>query len=148
MITIEEAQEYFDKFLAGLTEEEREWFSTAPEKLWKKTSCQRCLVEMKHDPHFDKANARSYWCNECLSVVMEEARKRNVVPAQAIERARHDELMAQQGLHGDDCGCDYCSPLDSVSRSATFEVAQAALRPEKEPTVAQERPRLTLKVER
>jgi hypothetical protein len=71
--------------------------------------------------------------------------------AQPVERARHDQLMAEQQLgvawHPDDCGCDYCKPL-RVSRSATFEVAQAALRPEKELTVAEERPRLTLKVER
>lgn len=72
--------------------------------------------------------------------------------AQQVERARHDQLMAEQQLgvasHSDDCGCDYCRPLDSVSRSATFAVAQAALRPEEPTTIAEERPRLTLKVER
>jgi len=92
----------------------------------------------------------SYWSNESSSVVT-EVRKRNVVPMQPIERARYDELMAEQqlgvGSHPKDCGCDYCTPL-GVSRSATFEVAQRALRPEEQPQEAEERPRLTLRVER
>ena len=40
------------------------------------------------------------------------------------------------------------APTGRVSRSATFAVAQTALHPEEQPTIAEERPRLTLKVER
>lgn len=95
----------------------------------------------------DDTSVLSRWSNED-SLVVTEVRKRNVVPTQEIERARHDELMAQQAWHGDDCGCDYCRPLDGVSRSATFAVAMAPFHPEYQPAAAEERPRLTLKVEK
>jgi hypothetical protein len=146
------AEEQRNVLYEDMTEEEVALMLTAPEKLWKKTTCSQCWsVVIEHDPHFDKTNARSYWCDKCFPVVMEQINNRKSVSAQPVERARHDQLMAeqQQGVasHSDDCGCGYCKPL-GVSRSATFAVAQAALRPEEQPTVTEERPRLTLKVER
>ena len=68
----------------------------------------------------------------------------------AISSEEYERLKAGQQpnlmvSHDDGCGCDYCTPLVGVSRSATFSVAVAPFRPEEQP--AAERPPLTLKVQ-
>jgi hypothetical protein len=75
-----------------------------------------------------------------------EARSISAQEYQQLTAQNQPNLMMQ---HDDDCVCDYCKPLDAgVSRSATFEVAVAPFRHKEQPTIAEERPRLTLKVER
>ena len=91
------------------------------------------------------------YCSTCERQTRFEWKTVTRLDAQPIERARHDELMAEQqmggGSHSRDCGCDYCTPL-GVSRSATFAVAMAPFHPEYQPAATEERPKLTLKVER
>jgi hypothetical protein len=103
--------------------------------------CAWCAVALPY------AHPKPY-CSTCERHTRFEWKTVTRLDAQPIERARHDELMAQQAWHVDDCGCDYCRPLDGVSRSATFRVAQRALRLEDRTEEAEERPRLTLRVER
>jgi len=136
-MTFAEEQKRFNKWFENLTDEERVWFSTAPEKLWKETLCNRCYkVKIKHSPHFDTAKASSYWCADCLPVVMEEqSRRADVVVTHEISRNQYDQQMAElqnhPAAHPNDCACDWCKPL-AVARSATFTVAQASLaKPEK-----------------
>jgi hypothetical protein len=79
------------------------------------------------------------------------------LPTRAISKAEHDALLdgpAPKSVSRDEYermmreAQQESGVMEGVSRSATFAVAQAALRPEEQPTIAEERPRLTLKVER
>ena len=137
-------EEQYNKWMNGLTEEERGWLMTAPEKLWKETLCNRCReVTIKHNPYFNKADARSYWCDECLSVVMEENKQHVAVESRSVDadqyRRMMDEMQAESSA---------VSAVAGVSRNATFQVAQAVLRPDEQPALAAEHPRLTLKVDK
>lgn len=89
-------EEQYNKWRNGLTEEERGWLMTAPEKLWKETLCHRCrAVTIKHNPHFNKTDARSYWCNECLLVVIEEDKQHVAVKSRGVDAEEYQRMLKE-----------------------------------------------------
>jgi hypothetical protein len=102
----------------------------------------------------DAATAVRY-AKETLATL--EPPKRVELSARVISKAEHDALLdgpAPKSVSREEYeqmmreAQQESGVMEGVSRSATFAVAQAALRPEDQPTIAEERPRLTLKVER